>query len=66
MSGGEDRAMRRFLDILEELRLSGSGISATEDVDVTANAMLATGVLGLTSEHTETEEGRKNLTDWDN
>ena len=53
LSGGEDWSMSGFLDVFEELRLGRSRISATEDVDVTANAMLASRVLRLASEHTE-------------
>ena len=38
-------ARRRLLDILEELRLCGTGITEEENIDVAADAVLAVDVL---------------------
>ena len=44
-------SLSHFLDVFEKLRLSGSGISAAEDVDVAANSVFPPGILRLTAEH---------------
>lgn len=53
LSSCKDRAVRSLFDVLEHLRLGGTGVSEKEDVDVATNAVLAVDVLGHSSEKGE-------------
>eukprot|EP00960_Hanusia_phi_P052506 761500-Hanusia_phi.AAC.2 len=53
LARGEDRAGHALLHVLEELGLGGTRIAEEEDVDVSADPVLARDVLRLPSEHGE-------------
>ena len=50
LSSRKDCAVGGFLDVFQDLRFGGTGISEEEDVDVSADGMFSVDVFGDTAE----------------
>ena len=50
LSGSKDSSMGCFLDVLQDLRFRGTGITKEEDVDVPPDGMFSVNILGDTAE----------------
>lgn len=53
LSGRVNNSVVDLLDVLEELRLGGTGVTEEEHVDVATNPMFLVHILGLASEHSQ-------------
>jgi hypothetical protein len=50
LAGCKDCAVGCFLDVFQDLRFGGTGISEEEDVDVSADGMFSVDIFGDTAE----------------